>query len=168
MATREDPPTRLSVPQVPINFVPAKAGDVIRLGPSLTLRVMEDGSNTDNRLGAAELTIAPRSSGPPAHSHEMHDESFLVTKGTVRFHTTGLKGGEDVDANVGDYVVVGTRAPHTFSNPFEGEAKFFNTFTPAFYVNYFKLIEELLQVSRASFLCGGWGGGGVEMGDGRG
>ncbi|KAL9077247.1 MAG: hypothetical protein Q9161_000513 [Pseudevernia consocians] len=151
MATREDPPTRLSIPQVPIHFVPAKAGDIISLGASLTLRVMEDGSNTDNRLGAAELIIAPHSSGPPAHWHEMHDESFLVTKGTVRFHTTGLEGGEDVDASAGDYVVVGTRAPHTFSNPFEEEARFFNTFTPAFYVNYFKLMAELMQVSWGVF-----------------
>ena len=37
----------------------------------------------------------------------------------------GLEGGEDVDAGVGDYVVVGTRAPHTFSNPFEEAARFF-------------------------------------------
>ena len=151
----------LSPPQNPITFVPARAGDIIRIGHDLTLRVMEDGSNTDNRLGAAELILAPRSTGPPAHWHEMHDETFLVTKGTVRFFAAGSKsfdgkdivrpkeGDEDqvfVDAREGDYVVIGTQEPHTFCNPTEEEARFFNTFTPAFYVNYFKLMADLLQV----------------------
>ena len=35
----------LPVPNVPLDFVPAKAGEVINLGGA-KLRVMEDGSNT--------------------------------------------------------------------------------------------------------------------------
>ena len=50
---------------------------------------------------------------------------FLVTAGTERFHA---KGHPDIDAKVGDLVVVLTRAPHTFSNPFD-ETKFFNPYT---------------------------------------
>lgn len=68
-----------------------------------------------------------------------HDETFLVLEGTVRFHA---KDGKHIDARVGDYVVVPPRAPHTFSNPTGEQAKFFNTFTPAFYVQYFKLMES--------------------------
>ncbi len=79
----------------------------------------------------------------------MHDEGFLVTKGTVRFHTTGLKDPKDVDCKVGDFVTVPVRAPHTFSNPFDEEAKFFCTLTPAFYVNYFKLLSELTVEGRS-------------------
>lgn len=62
----------------------------------------------------------------------MHDETFLVTKGTVRFHIPEAPGLEPkiVDAKEGDYVVVPTRAPHTFSNETDEEARFFNTFTP--------------------------------------
>ncbi len=52
----------------------------------------------------------------------MHDETFLITAGTVRFHT---KITGDIDAKVGDYIVVGTRAVHTFSNPFDED---FNRF----------------------------------------
>ena len=100
----------------------------------------------DNRLGAAEFTVPPRTNGPPPHWHEMHDETFLVTKGTLRFFTTGLKDPlPDIDAKVGDYVTVPTRAPHTFGNPFDEEAKFFNTFTPAFYINYFKLLANMAK-----------------------
>ena len=36
------------------------------------------------------------------------------------------------------------RAPHTFCNPTDKQAKFFNTFTPAFYVNYFKLLAQYI------------------------
>lgn len=97
---------------------------------------------TDNRLGAAEFTIPAKMDGPPAHWHEMHDETFLVTAGTIRFHAPE---GKTVDAQAGDYVVVPTRAPHTFSNPGDVEARFFNTFTPSFYINYFKLMEDMFK-----------------------
>lgn len=50
-----------------------------------------------------------------------------------------------MDAKTGDYVVVPTKSPHTFSNPFDEEARFLNTFTPAFYINYFKLLSELAE-----------------------
>lgn len=107
--------------------------------------------------------------GPPPHWHEMvkfhthillffvslattylirrktlsqHDETFLTTQGTIRFHG---KDGKIVDAKLGDYMVVPPRAPHTFSNPFDEEAKFFNTFTPAYYINYFKLLATMGQ-----------------------
>ena len=73
----------------------------------------------------------------------MHDETFLVTQGTLRFSTTGHKDPKDTDVTAGDYVTVPIRAPHTFSNPFDEEARFFTTFTPAFYVNYFKLLSEI-------------------------
>jgi hypothetical protein len=77
------------MPTVPVNFVPAKAGDIIKLG-KITCRVMEDGSRTgkrhyryasgttyanshlvDNRIGCAEFTLPPGTDGPPAHWHEV-------------------------------------------------------------------------------------------------
>ena len=71
---------------------------------------------------------------------QQHDETFLVTQGTLRFH--GLDG-KTVDAKLGDYITVPPRSPHTFSNPYDEPAKFFNTYTPAFYINYFKLLSTL-------------------------
>lgn len=131
----------METPSVPINFVPAKAGEVLQLG-TITIRIMEDGSRTDNRIGSAEFTVPPNTPGPPPHWHEMHDETFLVTQGTLRFHA---KDGKHIDAATGDYVVVPTRSPHTFSNATDEPAKFFNTFTPAFYINYFKLLSTFSE-----------------------
>ncbi|KXL49695.1 MAG: hypothetical protein FE78DRAFT_28022 [Acidomyces sp. 'richmondensis'] len=139
-------PNGIPIPEVPINFVPAKAGEVIHLG-QLTCRILEDGSNTDNRIGVAELIMPPKTPGPPPHWHEMHDETFLVTNGTVRFHVPEPgEPGKDrkiVDAKAGDYMVIPVRAPHTFSNPFDEEARIFFTTTPSFYINYFKLLSTL-------------------------
>ncbi|KAI9727603.1 MAG: hypothetical protein M1834_008043 [Cirrosporium novae-zelandiae] len=72
----------------------------------------------------------------------MHDEISLIAKGTVRFH---IPRKPDPEAKMGDYVVVPIRAPHTFSNPGDEEARIFNTFTPAFYINYSKLLSSLAE-----------------------
>lgn len=87
-----------------------------------------------------EFTVPPHTSGPPPHWHMTHDETFLVTSGTLTFSAAG---GVVSEAKAGDYVVVPTKAPHTFSNESDEPAVFFNTFTPAFYVNYFKLLSKL-------------------------
>lgn len=34
---------------------------------------------------ALHFTLPTQTPGPPPHCHEMHDETFLVTSGTVRF-----------------------------------------------------------------------------------
>ena len=69
----------------------------------------------------------------------MHDETFLVISGTFRFTV----GDTDHDFHAGDYVVVPTGASHTFSNPFDETAVFFNSFTPAYYVNYLRDLAAL-------------------------
>lgn len=115
-------------------------GEVIPLG-SMAVRILEDGSLTDNRIGAVIVTLPPQTNPIPQHLHRMHDETFLVTQGTVRFAVKG----EEHDVRVGEYVVVPTSAPHTFSNPFDEPAAFFNTFTPAYYVNYFRELGKLIS-----------------------
>ncbi|GAB7353833.1 hypothetical protein MBLNU459_g4203t1 [Dothideomycetes sp. NU459] len=147
----EGPPDLNTVPQVPITFIPATAGETFSLGP-ITIRIMEDGSNTDHRIGAAEFTVPANTAGPPAHWHEMHDETFLVTQGSLRFTwhpENGSEATKTVDAKAGDYVVVPIRAPHTFCNVTDQEAKFFNTYTPSFYINYFRLLAKYIGDGKA-------------------
>jgi quercetin dioxygenase-like cupin family protein len=87
------------------------------------------------------FTLAPSASGPPALWHEMHDETITVLSGTLRFH---LAGGTTMDCVKGDYLVFPPRTPGTFSNPSDTEeAVWVNTFTPAHYVGYFKLLARL-------------------------
>lgn len=70
-----------------ITLVKTTEGEILEMGP-VKIRIIEDGSNTDNRIGAVMLTIAPNTPGPALHWHRMHDETFLITKGKFRF-TTG-------------------------------------------------------------------------------
>jgi len=121
-----------------VNVTAGHEGEIIEVGP-IQMRVLEDGSRTDNRIGAVEVTLPPGASGPPQHLHRMHDETFLITSGTVRF----AMGDTARDAHAGDYVVVPISAPHTFSNPTSEPAVFFNTFTPAFYVDYLREMAAL-------------------------
>ncbi|KAL8725033.1 MAG: hypothetical protein Q9166_007608 [cf. Caloplaca sp. 2 TL-2023] len=104
-------------------------------------RILEDGSQTQNRLCIIESLIPPHSDGPVFHFHEMHDEGFYVTKGKVRFHSPG-RG--HLEAGPGELVTVPIRLPHKFSNPFDEEAVFINTITPGFFVRYFDYLEEMI------------------------
>lgn len=42
-------------------------------------RPIENGSNTQYRLGVIESLLPPKTDGPVFHFHEMHDEGFYVT-----------------------------------------------------------------------------------------
>ena len=59
-------------------------GDAIQLGP-IRMRILEDGSTTDHRLGMGEITLPPHTDGPPQHRHARHDEGFYVVSGTASF-----------------------------------------------------------------------------------
>jgi len=69
----------------------------------------------------------------------MHDETFYVLSGNVRFAT----GTTIHDAHAGDYVVIPPLAPHTFSNESDEVVTMYCSFTPAFYINYFRLMQEM-------------------------
>lgn len=54
--------------------------EILQLG-KVTCFLMEDGSNTDKRIGAVLLMLPPGAEGPPMHWSRMHDECYFVTQG---------------------------------------------------------------------------------------
>ena len=98
------------------------------------MRIIEDGSTTNHRLGIGEITIPAGADGPPQHRHAEHDEGFYVVSGLVRFTV----GDQVYDAPAGTLVMVPPGAPHTFANPGDRPAVILNTFTPDLYVSYFR------------------------------
>ncbi|HMA92902.1 MAG TPA: cupin domain-containing protein [Polyangiaceae bacterium] len=128
-----------------ISLVDTATEEILHIGP-IAIRVLEDGSRTDNRLGVVEVSVPAHTAQTPLHAHRMHDETFLVLRGKVRFSV----GDGHQDAAVGDLMVVPVHAPHTFSNPFDEPAVFLNTFTPAFYVNYFRELAAILGTAAAT------------------
>jgi len=122
-----------------VSVVGPQDGEVCELGPA-RLRILEDGSTTAHRLGMAEITLAPHSSGPPQHRHAEHDEGFYVVSGTARFTV----GTTEYEAPRGTLVMVPPGAPHTFANPGDEPVVLLNTFTPDLYVQYFRDLRDTL------------------------
>lgn len=122
-----------------VSMVGPEGGESIQLGPTL-MRILEDGSTTEHRLGIGEITLAPHTEGPPQHRHARHDEGFYVVRGTARF-TVGEKS---YDAPAGSLVMLPPGAPHTFANPTGETTVLLNTFTPDLYVQYFRDLRDMI------------------------
>lgn len=126
-----------------ISIVGPNEGETYSSGP-LRIRILEDGSSTDHRLGMGEITIAPHTDGPPQHRHAQHDEGFYVISGTARFTV----GQESYDVGVGTWVMIPPGAPHTFANATDEPVVLLNTFTPDLYVQYFRDLHEMITSGR--------------------
>ena len=121
-----------------IEIVDLTDGEVIRAG-QLKLRILEDGTNTDHRLGIVEVTLPPSVAGPPQHVHRQHDETFFIVSGTPTFTC----GGETVEARPGMLITVPPGTPHTFANPGATESVMLCTVTPDLYIGYFRELATL-------------------------
>lgn len=117
-----------------VSIVGPDEGEVISLGLAVRMRVLEDGSTTQHRLGLVEGRLTPNTTGPPQHRHALHEEAFYVVSGTVRFTI----GDQDHDAGPGTFLMVPTGAPHTFANPGDEEAVMLTVFTPDLYLQFFR------------------------------
>jgi len=118
-------------------------GEPVDLGTT-KMRILEDGSTTDQRLGIAVSILAPHTQGPPQHLHGRHDEAFYVISGSARFTS-----GDDVyDAPAGSLVVIPPGIPHTFENPGDKPITMLSTFSPSFYVQYFRDMAEMIASGR--------------------
>lgn len=127
-----------------ISVVGPQDGEHLNLGTT-TMRILEDGRTTEQRFGLAVSTLAPHTDGPPQHLHTRHDEGFYVVSGTAEFGS-----GDDVySASAGTLVMVPPGVPHRFSNPGEDPLVMVSTFTPAFYVTYFRELAGRYAEGRA-------------------
>jgi quercetin dioxygenase-like cupin family protein len=117
----------------------APDGGEIALAGAVQMRILEDGSTTSHRLGIGEITLGPHASGPPQHRHAQHDEGSYVVSGSARFTVRDRVH----DAAAGTLVMVPPGAPHTFANVTDEPAVLLNTFTPDFYVQYFRDLQAM-------------------------
>ena len=118
-------------------------GEVIQLGPA-RVRILEDGSATQHRIGVGELTLAAHADGPPQHRHAAHEEGFYVVSGTARFTV----GETTYAATAGAFVMVPPGVPHTFANPSDQPTVLLNTFTPDLYVQYFRDLRDMIAAGQ--------------------
>jgi mannose-6-phosphate isomerase-like protein (cupin superfamily) len=126
-----------------VSVVGPAEGEHIELG-STSVRVLEDGSTTSQRLGLVEIRVEPYTDGPPQHRHARHDEGFYVVSGRARFTV----GQTDYEATAGTLVMVPLGAPHTFANIGEQTLVMLNTFSPGFYTQFFRDLAQAQQQGR--------------------
>ncbi|MEU6769690.1 cupin domain-containing protein [Streptomyces sp. NPDC046759] len=126
-----------------VSLVGPDDGETIRLGRT-RMRILEDGSTTEHRLGIGEITLAPHTEGPPQHRHAQHDEGFYVVSGTVHFTI----GDTTHAAPAGTLAMIPPGAPHTFANLGDTPAVMLNTFTPDLYVQYFRDLRDMIASGR--------------------
>ncbi len=129
----------VSEPPVEVVITGPDGGEDVDLA-GIRMRILEDGRTTSHRLGVGEITVPPHTDGPPQHRHARHDEGFYVVSGTARFTV----GDASYEAPAGTLVMVPPGAPHTFANPADEPAVLLNTFTPDFYVEYFRDLRDLI------------------------
>jgi mannose-6-phosphate isomerase-like protein (cupin superfamily) len=127
-----------------VSVVGPADGELIQLGPT-QMRILEDGRSTGHRLGMGEITLAPRTEGPPQHRHARHDEGFYVVSGMAAFTV----GDTTYEAPAGTLVMIPPGAPHTFENPGDEPAVLLNTFTPDLYVQYFRDLRDMIASGQA-------------------
>ena len=125
---------------IPVSIIGPGEGELIATGAT-QIRILEDGRNTNHRLGIGEIVVPAHTPGPPQHRHSQHDEGFYVLSGTVRFTV----GQDDHDAPAGTWVMVPPGAPHTFANVGDETAVMLNTFTPDLYVQYFRDLKDMVE-----------------------
>ncbi|SRR5712691_1820186 len=129
---------------VPVSIVGPSDGEPVQLG-STRLRILEDGSTTEHRVGIAEITLAPHTQGPPQHRHAHHDEGFYVVSGHARFTV----GPDSYEAPADTLVMIPPGAPHTFANLTDEPTVLLNTFTPDLYVQYFRDLKVMIADGRS-------------------
>jgi quercetin dioxygenase-like cupin family protein len=114
--------------------------DAVAIG-GLRIDYLIDNSATQG-IGLFELTVAPQSVVPPAHSHADNDEYIYVLSGKLRYSVDG----ETRDLGPGECMESDRGSVHGFSNPFDEPARALIVQSPDIGRQYFVDIGEVLGV----------------------
>lgn len=105
-------------------------------GGPLSFKVRDE--QTGGRMTVIENEIAP-GDGPPAHTHEAEDETWVILEGEVRF----LLGDTLEDAPAGTFVFVPRGVAHAFQNVGTTPARMIIGFTPSGMEHFFDRFAAL-------------------------
>lgn len=78
----------------------------------------------------------PRVPGPPPHSHENYEESFLVLEGEMQF----IIEGETRVARAGELVDLPPNTVHSFNNVTDQPCKWVNIHSPKGFLSFFETV----------------------------
>jgi quercetin dioxygenase-like cupin family protein len=121
----------------------AKIGDIID-NPVTGERivVLQSTQETNGELFAFELSVKPHGFVAAEHIHLKQEETFEVTRGTIRFRIHG----KEADAVVGQVIVIPAGTPHSWWNASDEEVAATVWLRPA--LNFEIVIETLCGLAR--------------------
>lgn len=105
------------------------------------LRFITTAADTNGELTVVECTLQPDGFVAAAHVHPFQTERFEIKQGTVGFRV----GGDTIEAEAGDVIVVEPGTAHKFWNAGEGEAVFVTEVSPA--LRFEALIETMYSLA---------------------
>ena len=76
----------------------------------------------------------PHVDGPPPHSHNTLEESFLIIEGELEF----MVGGEVKTIGAGESIDIPPHTVHTFRNKSDKTCKWVNIHSPKGFLNFFE------------------------------
>ena len=119
-----------------------KSGDEVTLKHSGEYyKVLRSGRNNDGKGFAFDYTLAPKKSGPPAHSHDHEDEFFEVKAGVVRV----WQGKESAVYSAGDIFSVPAGTPHTLRNEGDIPAQISISYSGAGFEDVLEGLHQIMQ-----------------------
>ena len=133
-------------PRPPVVLPPERQQSLGTWG--VTVKVLLTAADTGGRYGVIEYVAPPTGLGPPLHLHREMEESFHMQEGTIHFRL----GDQTVAAGPGTFVHVPAGVPHAFWNEGPGPARYFGTFAPGGFENYFAELCELAEAHPAPTL----------------
>jgi len=118
-------------------ILPDEGKDVSTFGDTMYIKL--GGEETGGALAIVEGSKAPRSSGPPLHTHSHEDETFYIVEGALR-----IQLGERIfTASAGTWVYMPRGVAHTFCNPFDQPTHMLGILSPGGFEHYFEEMATL-------------------------
>jgi quercetin dioxygenase-like cupin family protein len=89
------------------------------------------GRDTGGAFSLAESVVAP-GAGPPPHTHEREDETFIMIEGRLKVTV----GGRELSLEAGETAFLPRGVEHAFTNETDAPAKMLFLITPAGFENF--------------------------------
>ena len=106
----------------------------------LSIRYLIDGTATGG-MGVFEMSVPPRATVPPPHSHTASEECVYVLEGALRYAVDDVAR----DLRPGDWMFTPRGSVHQFSNPHEEPARALIVLTPDIGAQYFREVGAVVN-----------------------
>jgi quercetin dioxygenase-like cupin family protein len=94
--------------------------------PNLTTNVLLRSEETDGHVSVTEIMVPPHSAGPPLHTHDFDEASYML-EGELVFQVDGAL----VTKDAGELSFAPRNVPHTLANHSDAPGRYVLICTPA-------------------------------------